>query len=318
MEPHTERNTAGNDFAGNMRNNRMSLELRIISPSEVGFVKAIIWNHEEIEKAVAEKMSYYKGLVYSDDQIIEAKKDRAALNKFVTALKAKDREIKKLCLQPYEEFHAKMLQIIAQVEEPAALIDRQVKEYEEGQKAAKLEAIRELFNTKGFQPWVTLERIMNDSWLNKSCSLKKVEAELSSIQHSIGEDILIINQMGEGQPAALREYQRTLNKTAAVEAGRRYVEAKYAEQRLAETVKKEQEEAAKKRQAEIDRDLGIAEPSAAPEPVPVPIAPAQQEVNQPEVKKISFSIWVTREQLAAVNKCLKENRIRFAQIKGVK
>ena len=295
----------------------MALELKIISPSEEGFVKAILWNHEEIEKAVAEKMSYYKGLVYNDDQIIEAKKDRAALNKFIAALKAKDREIKKLCLQPYEEFHAKMIQIIAQVEEPAALIDRQVKDYEDGQKVQKLEAIRELFKAKGFQPWVTLERIMNPSWLNKSYSLSKVEADLSGIQHSIGEDILIINQMGDGQPAALREYQRTLNKTAAVEAGKRYVEARYAEQRLAETIKKEQEEAAKKRQAEIDRDLGISELEAAPEPVP--IAPAQQESpDQPEVKKISFSIWVTREQLAAVNRCLRENGIRFEQIKGGK
>ena len=293
----------------------MALELKILSPSEEGFVKAIIWNHEEIAAAVAEKMSYYRGLVYSDDQIIEAKKDRAALNKFVTALKAKDREIKKLCLQPYEEFHAKMLQIIAQVEEPAALIDKQVKEYEESQKAAKLEAIRELFNAKGFQPWVTLERIMNDSWLSKSYSLKKVEAELSSIQHSIGEDILIINQMGEGQPAALREYQRTLDKTAAVEAGKRYVEARYAEQRLAETIKKEQEEAAKKRQAEIDRDLGIAEPSAAPEPVPVPIAPAQQEVNQPEVKQIAFITWLSREQFNALNNCIKQNHIRVQQLR---
>ena len=295
----------------------MALELKIISPSEEGFVKAIVWNHEEIERAVAEKMSYYRGLVYTDDQIIEAKKDRAALNKFVAALKSKDREIKKLCLQPYEEFHAKMLQIIAQVEEPAALIDKQVKEYEDAQRAAKLEEIRKLYEAKGFQPWVTLERIMNDSWLNKSYSLKKIEADLSTIQHSIGEDILIINQMGDGQPAALREYQRTLNKTAAVEAGNRYIEARYAEQRLAETVRKEQEEAARKRQAEIDRDLGIAEPVSAPEPVRV--APAQKTVQeQPEVKKISFSIWVTREQLAAVNKCLKENRIRFAQIKGVK
>jgi len=292
----------------------MALELKIISPSEEGFVKAIIWNHEEIEKAVAEKMSYYKGLVYSDDQIIEAKKDRAALNKFVAALKAKDREIKKLCLQPYEEFHAKMLQIIAQVEEPAALIDNQVKEYEESQKAAKLEAIRELFNAKGFQPWVTLERIMNDSWLNKSYSLKKVEAELSSIQHSIGEDILIINQMGEGQPAALREYQRTLNKTAAVEAGKRYVEARYAEQRLAETIKKEQEEAAKKRQAEIDRDLGIAEPVSAPEPVRV--APAQKvSQEQPERKPIAFIAWLNREQFEALNQCIKSNHIKVKQLK---
>lgn len=292
----------------------MALELKILSPSEEGFVKEIIWNADEISAAVAEKMSYYNGLVYSDDQIIEAKKDRAALNKFVAALKAKDREIKKLCLQPYEEFHAKMLQIIAQVEEPAALIDKQVKEYEDAQRAAKLEAIRELFNAKGFQPWVTLDRIMNDSWLNKSYSLKKVEAELSSIQHSIGEDLLIINQMGEGQPAALREYQRTLSKTAAVEAGNRYIEARYAEQRLAETVKKEQEEAARKKQAEIDRDLGITEPVSAPEPVRV--APAQKvSQEQPERKPIAFIAWLNREQFEALNQCIKQNHIRVQQLR---
>ena len=292
----------------------MSLELRIISPSEEGFVKAIVWNHGEIEKAVAEKMSYYKGLVYTDNQIIEAKKDRAALNKFVAALKAKDREIKKLCLQPYEEFHEKMLQIIRQVEEPAALIDDQVKGYEEGQKAAKLEEIRKLYEAKGFQPWVTLDRIMNQSWLNKSYSLKKVEADLSTIQHSIGEDILIINQMGEGQPAALREYQRTLSKTAAVEAGNRYIEARYAEQRLAETVRKEQEEAARKKQAEIDRDLGITEPVPAPEPVRV--APAQTvSQEQPERKPIAFIAWLNREQFEALNQCIKSNHIKVKQLK---
>ena len=292
----------------------MSLELKIISPSEEGFVKEIIWNADEISAAVAEKMSFYKGLVYSDDQIIEAKKDRAALNKFVAALKEKDREIKKLCLQPYEEFHAKMLQIIAQVEEPAALIDKQVKEYEDAQRAAKLEEIRKLYEAKGFQPWVTLERIMNDSWLNKSYSLKKVEAELSSIQHSIGEDILVINQMGEGQPAALREYQRTLSKTAAVEAGNRYIEARYAEQRLAETVRKEQEEAARKKQAEIDRDLGITEPVPAPEPVRV--APAQTvSQEQPERKPIAFIAWLNREQFEALNQCIKSNHIKVKQLK---
>ena len=292
----------------------MALELKILSPSEEGFVKEIIWNADEISAAVAEKMSFYKGLVYSDDQIIEAKKDRAALNKFVAALKAKDREIKKLCLQPYEEFHAKMLQIIAQVEEPAALIDKQVKEYEDAQRAEKLEAIREMFNAKGFQPWVTLERIINDSWLNKSYSLKKVEAELSSSQHSIGEDILVINQMGEGQPAALREYQRTLNKTAAVEAGKRFIEAKYAEQRLAETVKRQQEEAARQKQAEIDRDLGIAEPVPAPEPVRV--APAQTvSQEQPEVKPIAFIAWLNREQFEALNQCIKSNHIKVKQLK---
>lgn len=289
----------------------MALELKILSPSEDGFVNEIVWNADEIAAAVAEKVGYYKNLVYTEDQIAEAKKDRAALNKFISALKAKDREIKTLCLKPYEVFHEKMLQIIKQVEEPAKLIDDQVKGYEEGQKAVKLDEIRKVYEEKGFQPWVTLDRILNPKWLNKSYSLRQIDSDLTAIQHGIGEDILIINQMGEGQPAALREYQRTLNKTAAVEAGQRYIEAKYAERRMAETIEKQRSEQAAARQAEIDRDLGIM-----PEPVPAEIAPAQQ-VNQdsPGVKKISFSVWVTREQLGALNGFLKETGIRFEQIR---
>ena len=297
----------------------MALELKIISPSEEGFVKQIVWNADEIAEYVAGRVGYYKNLVYTDDQIVEAKKDRAELNKFISALKAKDREIKKLCLQPYEEFHQKMQMIIAQVEEPVNLIDKQVKDYEDQQKAAKTEEIKKLFEEKGFQPWVTLERIWNQSWLNKSYSLKKIEADLSTIQHSIGEDILLINQMGEGQPAALREYQRTMDKTKAVEAGKRYIEAKYAEQRMAETIGRQRDEEARRAQEEIDRDLGIT-PAEAPveSPEPVSVAPAQEEEQQqaPETKKISFSVWVTREQLAALNKCLKDNGIKFEQIRN--
>ena len=299
----------------------MALELKIISPSEEGFVKQIVWNADEIAEYVAGRVGYYKNLVYTDDQIVEAKKDRAELNKFISALKAKDREIKKLCLQPYEEFHQKMQLIIAQVEEPVNLIDKQVKDYEDQQKAAKTEEIKKLFEGKGFQPWVTLERIWNQSWLNKSYSLKKIEADMSTIQHSIGEDILLINQMGEGQPAALREYQRTMDKTKAVEAGKRYIEAKYAEQRMAETIGRQRDEEARRAQEEIDRDLGIAPApvevhTEAPEPVSV--APTQKEEQQqaPETKKISFSVWVTREQLAALNKCLKDNGIKFEQIRN--
>lgn len=299
----------------------MALELKIISPSEEGFVKQIVWNADEIAEYVAGRVGYYKNLVYTDDQIVEAKKDRAELNKFISALKAKDREIKKLCLQPYEEFHQKMQLIIAQVEEPVNLIDKQVKDYEEQQKAAKTEEIKKLFEEKGFQPWVTLDRIWNPSWLNKSYSLKKIEADLSTIQHSIGEDILLINQMGEGQPAALREYQRSMDKTKAVEAGKRYIEAKYAEQRMAETIGRQRDEEARRAQEEIDRDLGIAPApveahTEAPEPVSVAQAQEKEQQQAPETKKISFSVWVTREQLAALNKCLKENGIKFEQIRN--
>ena len=295
----------------------MALELKIISPSEEGFVKQIVWNADEIAEYVAGRVGYYKNLVYTDDQIVEAKKDRAELNKFISALKAKDREIKKLCLQPYEEFHQKMQLIIAQVEEPVNLIDKQVKDYEEQQKAAKTEEIKKLFEEKGFQPWVTLERIWNQSWLNKSYSLKKIEADMSTIQHSIGEDILLINQMGEGQPAALREYQRSMDKTAAVEAGKRYIEAKYAEQRMAETIGRQRDEEARRAQEEIDRDLGIM-PASAEAPVEAPEPeedmPVQNIESVPEKREKRFWVKVTKEQLLALDKFLKDNGYEYGQI----
>ena len=295
----------------------MALELKIIAPSEEGFVKQIVWNADEIAEYVAGRVGYYKNLVYTDDQIVEAKKDRAELNKFISALKAKDREIKKLCLQPYDEVHQKMQMIIAQVEEPVNLIDKQVKDYEEQQKAAKTEEIKKLFEGKGFQPWVTLERIWNPSWLNKSYSLKKIEADLSTIQHSIGEDILLINQMGEGQPAALREYQRTMDKTAAVEAGKRYIEAKYAEQRMAETIGRQRDEEARRAQEEIDRDLGIM-PASAEAPVEAPEPeedmPVQNIESVPEKREKRFWVKVTKEQLLALDKFLKDNGYEYGQI----
>ena len=78
----------------------MALEIKVIAPTEDMFIDHIIWNSDEIEKEVAAKVGFYKNLVYTEDQVAEAKKDRAALNKFVAALKAKDREIRDLCLKP--------------------------------------------------------------------------------------------------------------------------------------------------------------------------------------------------------------------------
>ena len=95
----------------------MALEIRVTSPTDDAFVEHIVWNADEIAKEVAEKVGYYKNLVYTEDQVAEAKKDRAKLNKFVKALKDKDREIKDRCLAPYEEFHNQMQKIIALVEE---------------------------------------------------------------------------------------------------------------------------------------------------------------------------------------------------------
>lgn len=299
----------------------MALELKITSPSPEGFVKEIIWNADEISAALEEKVGYYKTLVYTDSQVTEAKKDRATLNKFIAALKAKDKEIKDLCLAPYEVFHKRMLQIIAQVEEPASLIDSQVKAFEEDQKKKRREKIEEVFTAHGFQPWVTLERIWNPKWLNKSYSVKQIDEDMNKIMYKIGEDIFLLNKRGEGTQAALAEYKRTMNVRAALSAAENYLAVKRAEEALkaanAQVIGMETAD------AEIPGQVTLAEalheeypqePAPAPQPAPLPY---DRELSEavPMRKEIFFKVFVSREELAALNTYLKSSGITFRQIK---
>lgn len=298
----------------------MALELKITSPSPEGFVKEILWNADEISEEIEKKVGYYKSLVYTEEQVVEAKKDRATLNKFIAALKAKDSEIKKLCLAPYEAFHARMLQIIKQVEEPAALIDKQIKDFEEEQKRKKSEEIEALFKEKGFQPWVKLDKIWNPKWLNKSYSLKQIDADMNSIMYKIGEDIFLINKQPDGVQAALSEYKRTLDVRAAIAAAENYISVRAAEENLkAQNAQVIGIEAA---DGDIPGQVTLAEAMKQEYPQTKTDAPATAPSHAPVMsedvpmrKEIFFKVFVSRDELAALNKFLKENRITFRQIK---
>ena len=69
------------------------MELKIYNPQEEGFLKEIDWNYEELKTEIQGKANDYMNLVYTADQVKDAKKDRANLNKFVEALESKRKEI---------------------------------------------------------------------------------------------------------------------------------------------------------------------------------------------------------------------------------
>ena len=91
--------------------------------------KAIDFNFEELKQELQNKMTQYTNCVYTDDQIVLAKKDLAHLRKFTKALSDERIRIKKQCLQPYEDFEAKVKALTNIVNEPISLIDKQIKSY---------------------------------------------------------------------------------------------------------------------------------------------------------------------------------------------
>ena len=171
------------------------MELKIYNPQVDGFLKSIDWNFDELKEEITKKSSDYLNLVYSSDQIKDAKQDRANLRKLVTALENKRKEIKKEIMVPYDDFAEKEKELVGIINEAITNIDMQVKGYDEGLRSEKLAKVKENYKEciGDLDRTVPFEKIFKDSWLNVSTTLKSIKEEIITIRKKIDGDLKIIN-----------------------------------------------------------------------------------------------------------------------------
>ena len=195
------------------------MELKIISPQENGFVEEIKWNNEELKAEIAAKMKDYRGLVFTEESIAEAKKDRANLNKLKSAFEDERKRVKKLCMEPYNKFEQQVKEVTALIEEPICLIDSQIKEVEQRKKEEKRQAVTGLFNQLAFPIYVSLTAIWDEKWLNASVSLNKVREQMQRILEQIKSDEETIEKLQEFSFEAMEVYKKTLDLSQAIRKG---------------------------------------------------------------------------------------------------
>lgn len=280
------------------------MELRIISPQESGFVKEIQWNHEELKAEIAKKMQEYKTLVFTEDTIKDAKKDRADLNKLKSAFEDERKRIKKLCMEPYNRFESQVKEITSLIEEPIRLIDSQIKEVEFKKREQKRKEIESVFNTIGFQLFVTLDKIWDEKWLNATVSLSKVEEQMKSHMYQIGEDIATIQRLPEFSFEAMEAYKKTLNLTMAIQEGQRLSDIQKKKEAFEEEQRIKAEEAKKESQVAEHQKEELPQ-----EPI--------QNVDIPKkgpIMCLDFRVWGTREQLMELRNYMKENGLKFGKV----
>lgn len=141
--------------------------------------------------------------------------------------------------------------------------------------------------------------------------MKQIDADMTTIQHKIGEDILLINGQKEGMQAALSEYKRSMDVSASIAAAQRYMEAKRAEEELTRQLQATQ----------VDPDAEIMQaPAQAPASKPATTVqdamPKTYSDGQPVRKELMFKVLVSFEEMQALNRFLIENKIQFRQIKA--
>jgi hypothetical protein len=287
------------------------LELKIFSPQESGFVPEIKWNNEELKIAIAEKMKEYNGLVFTEETISEGKKDRANLNKLRGAIDDERKRVKKLCMEPCNRFEK---EVLALVDEQISAIDIQIKEVEQIKREEKRKAVQELFESIGFQKFVTLEMIWDEKWLNASVALSKVENQMKETMYRIGEEVGTISRLPEFSFEAMEVYKKTLDLTQAIKKGQELADIqKRKEEALAR--QKAEEERRKAEEAAAGKESENPEEAADTHDVPKKAEENDytRVVSEP-VMRIDFRVWGTKEQILALRDYMKQNNLKFGKV----
>ncbi|MCQ2595115.1 MAG: DUF1351 domain-containing protein [Treponemataceae bacterium] len=190
---------------------------------------SLITNAQDIKKFVAEKLETYSVDNYVGDEK-QAAKDKAELNAAAKQLNDERIKLEREWLEPFNEFKDVVNETTGMIKAASAKLDAIVKAKEERGKAEKKEVIADLWRTKHFE-LVSLDRIFNPKWLNKTYKLETINSDMDAVVSRINGDLASLDAFG-ADTAQLKELylstldlQATLNKGAELKANRERLEA---------------------------------------------------------------------------------------------
>lgn len=218
--------------------------------NEYQLPEQILFNYEELKAELTEKVQHYETLVYTDDQIKEAKADRAALNKLKKALSDERIRREKEYMKPFDDFKSKINEIISIIDKPVAVIDKQIREYEDKRQQEKLEEIKKLWFEMEVPDGLTLDNVFNYRMLNASFNMKHVKQCFIDAIDRFNRDMAVLVNLSEYSFEAQQTYISSLDLSKAMnEANRLSRLAKQKAEYEAEQERLKAEEAKKVAQA---------------------------------------------------------------------
>lgn len=240
---------------------------------------SITWNFEELKQNVSDKLSVYRNMQYSDDNIADAKKDLASLRKLSKAVNDKKIEIKKACMKPYDEIEKQAKELIALIGEPIDVIDEQVKEYTKRQKEKARKTIYEYMNTQFAQFDQEIsdklkEMVYDPAWENATAKKSDWMKLIESIAEQTKSDLDVIHGVEpEFESYAMESYKKNLTLSDAM------TKVQEMRKQKEDIIKRQKEEARRKEERRRQEELREAEPKVVQEQSEAP----KQVYEKPEV-----------------------------------
>ena len=282
----------------------------VISPLQK--MEAIKFNYEELKGGLTASLEKYQNLVYTPENIKEAKDDRATLNALKKSLNDEKIKIKKEFMVPYDDFEAKIKELIELVDKPASEIDKQVKVFEEQEKAKKREAIKTIYseNIGAYAELISLEKLYDPRWENKTYKETDITKEIQDVVKKADSDLKVIVDLKSEFEFQIKDtYFKTLD------LGQALIE----NQRL-EKQKELQEQLAKPQTTEVKVDpvnsIDVDAPDAMRYAIGVDTSneeSTQVESTPEKLVSVTFKVECTPEKLTALGEYMKANGIKYGR-----
>lgn len=263
----------------------------VITEKTLGNLKT---NALQIKELVEKSIPNYDISNYSGDNIDQAKKDKALLNNAAKLLNAKRIEIEKEWMKPFSEFKTIVADTVKLISECSDKIDSVVKQSEEKEKAEKRAEIQKYFDSKEFN-LVSLDKIFDTKWLNKTEKIKSVCTAIDEAIAKIQDDIKTLEAIGEDTELLKSVYLDTLNINATIQ--------------YANTLKQNRER--------IKASSAPTEQAQCPEPTPIQSIKEEIPTAKSDSESLlirAFKVTASREKIIALGEYMNANGILFEKI----
>lgn len=227
----------------------------------------VTWNYEDLKKAITNALEVYKTTEYDDSNIGQAKKDRAMLNNLSKSVNARKIEIKKKCLEPYELIETQAKELMAIIQEPIAVIDERLTEYETARRkkarAVILEYMQKAF--EGIEQQIAdkaKNALYDDRWENATAKKSEWQTAIDARADAIRSDLQVLAGIEEKfRSYAMDAYRPNLRLADAMQKVQelRAQEAAILKRQQEERKRREEEERRRRQEELAKREAELAD-----------------------------------------------------------
>ena len=270
----------------------------------------IKWNKEELKAQISEfREGYADAIIQNDEDYKAAKKDRAEINAVLKKISDQRIQVKKAVMKPYEVFEKELKDAQSDLEDIQKKIASTIKEYEDEQSEKKLNWIKDVFS-KAIEgkdmDFLTLERIFDKKWMNKSTKEEDIEKAINARVDTIHNNLLWIAEVEDTtiRATARKQYEETLEFGAIV---RLVADIK---RRREEEEKKAQEARDESRQNDLEALRNRLNPpnEATSTPPDVSVPDSDENASEGEIQRYfsAFCVRGTAEQIMRLRESAAE------------